>query len=79
MGQTAETVQIWNDQLAAAIGGFVKYTCGEFILFATEYFKRGSDNFTTRSLHKMAIEAMEQDATKTAADILAYDYSTGWH
>jgi len=63
----------------ATVNGFVKYTCGEFILFATEYFKRGSDNFTTRSLHKMAIEAMEQDASKTAADILAYDYSTGWH
>ncbi len=61
------------------VNGFVPYTCGEFITFATEFFKRGSDNFTVRSTHLMAIDALYNDANKTAQDILDYDYSTGWH
>lgn len=63
----------------AAVGTFVPFTNAEFLLFATEFFKRGSDNFTTRSVHKMNIGAILADPTTTAEDILAYDYSTGWH
>lgn len=59
--------------------GFVRYTAAEFLEFAAAYFLRGSDNFTTRSTHMMAIEDLYEDQSKTAEDIMAYDYSEGWH
>jgi len=59
--------------------GFVPFTNEEFITFAKEYFLRGSDNYTTMAGHIIAIKAIMSNASSTAADILAYDFSGGWH
>jgi len=58
---------------------FIQFTCGEFIEFASAYFERGSNNFTIKAEHIMAVKIMEQDTSKTAQDVLNYNYSTGWH
>ena len=62
----------------AAIGSYPKFTNAEFILFATEFFKIGSDNFTNRSMHFVNLGVIYTNPIKTAQDILNYDYSGGW-
>lgn len=62
----------------AVVEGYVPHTCESFITFADEYYKRGSNNFTTWFNHKKNLHAIYTDSTKTAQDILNYDYSGGW-
>jgi len=58
--------------------GFIPYTNAEFLVFATEYFKRGSDNFTTRTAHLMNLQTIYENPDSTVGDILGYDFSNGW-
>lgn len=58
---------------------FVAFTASEFIAFAQAYFMRGSNNFTTYAGHVSNITSIFEDASKTAEDILTYDFSGGWH
>jgi len=57
----------------------VSFTCAEFIELANAIIARSTWNFDTRLQHQMALRAMYADDTKTAEDILGYDFSTGWN
>lgn len=56
----------------------VPFTCGEFLIFAKAYADRFSWNYDNSVVHRTNIYGLYIDPSKTAQDVLDYDYSTGW-
>lgn len=58
---------------------YVAFTMGEFMAFTIEFMQRSAKNFGVKQAHKDKVLALYNDNTSTAADILAYDFTTGWY